>query len=77
MRGRWHIGDLGGVVGTHRSIRRSVPARAHPISLSVGASLCVGSSLPLCGVCLLCGCRWFILINHFCKKKMLVLRRFV
>ena len=27
---------------------------------SVGTFLCVGFSLPLCGVCLLCGSRWFI-----------------
>ena len=29
--------------------------------LHAGTFLCVGFSLPPCGVCLLCGCRWFIL----------------
>jgi len=29
--------------------------------LHAGTFLCVGFSLPPCGVCLLCGYRWFIL----------------
>ena len=42
--------------------------------LHAGTFLAVGFSLPPCGVCLLCGCRWFIFSkmykNHlFATKK--------
>jgi len=29
-------------------------------------------SLPPCGVCLLCGCRWFILNKPLSQKKLLI-----
>jgi len=38
-----------------------IVSRAETPILHAGTFLCVGYSLPPCGVCLLCGYRWFIL----------------
>ena len=44
-----------------RSECESLPMPTPSKPLHAGTFLCVGFSLPPCGVCLLCGYRWFIL----------------
>ena len=41
--------------------RQKKPTPSKQALAHAGTFLCVGFSLPPCGVCLLCGCRWFIL----------------
>ena len=59
--------------GTASVVRRAHDASRYPHNTRVGCAarrtqaasarfLCLGFSLPPCGVCLLCGCRWFIII---------------
>ena len=43
----------------------------HSALLHASTFLCVGFSLPPCGVCLLCGCRWFILYKQPLSPKKL------